>query len=105
MTQYEMMEDYAFRQFDACVEKHAGKIKNALCTIIGHAYNEGYREGQKHPNAVEIEKHPEPWNLIWAAPDGSRKQECRNCGFTHVFIQGHDAQYKFCPQCGEQKQA
>lgn len=26
---------------------------------------------------------------------------CQNCGFVHDFIDGHTAQYKYCPSCGE----
>jgi uncharacterized paraquat-inducible protein A len=25
---------------------------------------------------------------------------CQNCGFIHDFIDGHTAQYKYCPSCG-----
>lgn len=46
----------------------------------------------------------EPWDVLWKAPDGTFKGRCDNCGFVHVFIEGHITQYKFCPQCGEQKQ-
>lgn len=46
----------------------------------------------------------EPWDVLWKAPDGTFKGRCDNCGFVHVFIEGHATQYKFCPQCGEQKQ-
>ena len=28
------------------------------------------------------------------------KGKCTNCGFVHVFIDGHDTQYKYCPNCG-----
>lgn len=27
--------------------------------------------------------------------------ECNKCGFIHDFIDGHTAQYNFCPQCGK----
>ena len=43
------------------------------------------------------------WNHLWDAPDGSFKGRCENCGFVHFFVEGHDSQYRFCPQCGEQK--
>ena len=43
------------------------------------------------------------WDRIWTAPDGTFKGRCDNCGFIHYFIEGHVTQYKFCPQCGEQK--
>ena len=44
-----------------------------------------------------------PWDHLWTAPDGTFKGRCDNCGFVHYFIGGHVTQYKFCPQCGEQK--
>ena len=43
------------------------------------------------------------WKHLWDAPDGSFKGRCENCGFVHFFVEGHDSQYRFCPQCGEQK--
>lgn len=44
------------------------------------------------------------WNKLWEAPDGSYKGRCDKCGFVHFFIEGHDTQYKFCPNCGEKKE-
>ena len=29
------------------------------------------------------------------------KFRCRECGFTTKFTDGHTAQYKYCPQCGQ----
>ena len=55
-------------------------------------------------NAYERGIKSNKWNHIWEAPDGSFKGRCENCGFVHFFIEGHDSQYRFCPQCGEQKQ-
>ena len=46
---------------------------------------------------------PHPWEHIWDAPDYTFKGRCKNCGFIYYFIQGHDAQYRFCPRCGERK--
>ena len=43
------------------------------------------------------------WEKVWEAPDGSYKGRCTKCGFVHIFIEGHDTQYRFCPSCGEQK--
>ena len=53
--------------------------------------------------ALEKTEKTYPWEHIWDAPDGTFKGRCDNCGFVHYFIDGHDTQYKFCPQCGEQK--
>ena len=30
-------------------------------------------------------------------------RQCGNCGFIHEFLDGHFAQYQYCPQCGERK--
>ena len=40
------------------------------------------------------------WERIWEAEDGTYKGRCASCGFTHLFIEGHDSQYKYCPSCG-----
>ena len=40
------------------------------------------------------------WEHLWDAPDGTFKGRCKKCGFVHFFIEGHDTQYKFCPECG-----
>lgn len=103
MTQTEMLEDFASREFDACVEKHAKKVKNVLYAIVGHAYNEGYKEGMKQVKSTEVEKSVMPWNVLGKLDDGTYKGKCENCGYVHYFIEGHDGQYRFCPQCGEQK--
>ena len=42
------------------------------------------------------------WEHLWDAPDGTFKGRCKKCGFVHFFIEGHDTQYKFCPECGRQ---
>lgn len=41
------------------------------------------------------------WEHLWDAPDGTFKGRCKKCGFVHFFIEGHNAQYKFCPECGK----
>ena len=51
----------------------------------------------------EQDKTVNTWHHLWDAPDGSFKARCGNCGFVHFFVQGRCSQYRFCPQCGEQK--
>ena len=55
MTQKEMVQDFAFQEFDACLAKYAKKVRNVLYTIVGHAYNEGYKEGLKQVKSTEVE--------------------------------------------------
>ena len=44
------------------------------------------------------------WEKVWIAPyDGTFRGRCRECGFTHFFIEGHCLQYRYCPQCGSKK--
>ena len=43
------------------------------------------------------------WKHLWDAPDKSFKGRCENCGFVHLYVEGHDAQYNYWPQCGEKK--
>lgn len=52
-------------------------------------------------DALELLKEQETeWEHLWDAPDGTVKGRCKKCGFVHFFIEGHDGQYKFCPECG-----
>ena len=51
-------------------------------------------------NMPIVKPKAEKWEHIWDAPDGTYKGRCTKCGFVKVFIEGHDAQYKFCPYCG-----
>lgn len=51
------------------------------------------------PNCPLKEQETE-WEHLWDAPDGTFKGRCKKCGFVHFFIEGHDTQYKFCPECG-----
>ena len=48
-------------------------------------------------------KRPPNWEHLWDAPDKTFLGRCDKCHFTHLFIGGFDAQYKYCPQCGDRK--
>lgn len=51
--------------------------------------------------AIALLKEQETeWEHLWDAPDGTFKGRCKKCGFVHFFIEGHDTQYKYCPECG-----
>ena len=61
----------------------------------------GLREEQIQEDAIALLKEQETeWEHLWDAPDGTFKGRCKKCGFVHFFIEGHDTQYKFCPECG-----
>lgn len=44
---------------------------------------------------VEVLSYDIYGNKTW-----SSKMQCDQCGFRHTAIEGHMAQYKFCPYCG-----
>jgi rubrerythrin len=71
-----------------------------VCIVISA---ESTRRILKALKSAEVEKSVMPWNVLGKLDDGTYKGKCGNCGFVHYFIEGHDAQYRFCPQCGEQK--
>ncbi len=48
----------------------------------------------------KLKEHGTEWEHLWDAQDGTFKGRCKKCGFVHFFIEGHDTQYKFCPECG-----
>ena len=86
MTQKKMMEDFAFQEFDAFLEKYGKELRNVLYTIISHAYNEGYKEGLKQVKSDEVEsdmKHIEVGDVFIIDKD--------NTMFTVIAKQGEDA--------------
>ena len=54
----------------------------------------------KHGKCLLKEEQETEWEHLWDAPDGTFKGRCKKCGFVHFFLEGHDTQYKFCPECG-----
>lgn len=51
---------------------------------------------------LELLKEQETeWEHLWDEPNGTFMGRCKKCGFVHLFIEGHDTQYKFCPECGK----
>ena len=48
---------------------------------------------------LEVEVFPEVYDIEGAKTWGS-KMQCDQCGFRHMAIEGHMAQYHFCPNCG-----
>lgn len=54
-----------------------------------------------------IERYPVAISTKWGncccgETSYAEKKRCPECGFTHKFIDGHDGQYNYCPQCGTQ---
>ena len=48
---------------------------------------------------IEIEVWPERYD-IFGVKTWASEMQCNQCGFRHTAIQGHMAQYNFCPSCG-----
>ena len=48
---------------------------------------------------LEAEVLSEAYDIEGVKTWGS-KMQCDQCGFTHTAIEGHMAQYNFCPNCG-----
>lgn len=52
-----------------------------------------------HGEWIEVEVFPEVYDIEGVKTWGSEMQ-CDQCGFRHTAIEGHMAQYNFCPNCG-----
>ena len=81
-------------------EKVIKKAERIMCSTVDRDMIDSFCEDV----ITMLEEHGTEWEHLWDAPDGTFKGRCKKCGFVHFFIEGHDTQYKFCPQCGEQKQ-
>ena len=51
----------------------------------------------KQINKIQSEAVQGEWKRVETR---TYKGECTNCGFRHIFMDGHDSQYRFCPYCG-----
>lgn len=56
-------------------------------------------EERKTGKWIEVEVFPESYD-IYGNKTWSSKMQCNQCGFRHTAIEGHMAQYNFCPNCG-----
>ena len=98
MTQKEMTQDFAFQEFDACLAKYAKKVKNVLYTIVGHAYNEGYKEGLKQVKSTEVEADKNEIKIgdeVCIYKDDGTEEACSKFFVTSIepgdYIQGIDS--------------
>ena len=97
MKQDALLETYIFQEFDSCLEKHAKKVKNSLYSLVGYAYNEGYKEGLKEVESTEIEAEPDEWMEHHIRVEGYAK-----IYYQHTCVpQLVENPYRFCPFCGK----
>ena len=74
----------------------ADDIYKALEAIPSARQQEGkWIEVEWYPIAV-----PSKWCENDEKPIYASKLQCSKCGFARNFLDGHTAQYNFCPQCG-----
>lgn len=76
-----------------------------LRDIIEESMNKGLYEratealSERTGEWLEVEVLPEVYDIEGVKTWGSEMQ-CDQCGFRHTAIEGHMAQYNFCPNCG-----
>ena len=78
------------------VSKHmatSGRMYNQAIDMAIEALSE--RTGEW----LEVEVFPEVYDIEGVKTWGSEMQ-CDQCGFRHTAIEGHMAQYNYCPNCG-----
>lgn len=78
------------------VEDLLNKLWEFIATLMSTGDDHVYIESAE---LVEETKESQ-WEHLWDAPDGTYKGRCPRCGFVHAFIESHDSQYNYCPQCG-----
>ena len=51
---------------------------------------------------AKLEQEPKTghWIKIFLTDTSDIDGQCSECGFIHKFIDGHTAQYNYCPNCG-----
>ena len=75
-------------------EEHIEQLKK-----LRSFHNGSY--GRSINKAIEaLEQEPKTGHWVGIDEYPHEDYECNNCGFIHTFIDGHTAQYNFCPNCG-----
>ena len=105
MSKTECVINGLLHELDGCMFRDVTG-DNKICEDCSYKYINGCLD-RVLADAIKLlkdrSKEIHEWVHIWDAPDGSFKGKCDNCGFVHFFVEAHDGQYTFCPQCGEQK--
>lgn len=87
-------------------EQVTGKLKKPCDSLLTGDSDECKEQKSKLESAetvqgewIEVEVFPEVYDIEGVKTWGSEMQ-CDQCGFRHTAIEGHMAQYNFCPNCG-----
>jgi hypothetical protein len=86
---------------DCCYECPCHNSESGYCQADKERRYSDYRPYWCPLKEIHDDQETE-WEHLWDAPDGTFKGRCKKCGFVHFFIERHDTQYKFCPECGRE---
>ena len=67
--------------------------------VEGHCKMDTAHLSERTGEWLEVEVFPEVYDIEGVKTWGSEMQ-CDQCGFRHTAIEGHMAQYNYCPNCG-----
>lgn len=84
-------------EYNADIHERADGIRDAIMNVL-EAPTADVRENIRG-EWIEVEVFPESYN-IEGVKTWSSEMQCDQCGFRHTAIEGHMAQYNFCPNCG-----
>ena len=79
------------------------RMINDAPTVSAETESDAYKRGfedAKRAYEVELARSAEAVGEWKPVDTRTYKGECTNCGFRHIFMDGHDSQYRFCPNCG-----
>lgn len=63
--------------------------------LYKNGFADGYEQGHK-----DAEQKSGKWTKMFLTDTRDIYCQCSDCGFIHKFIDGHTAQYNYCPNCG-----
>lgn len=77
MDAKERLYSAATQEFDKCIDKYTGKIKNCLWGMICHAYNEGRKDGLKEAKVKNSDQIRPGDEVFWVSSDGTEYRNNR----------------------------
>ena len=80
-------------------EELSDDFKDGVLAVLEMLKRQPTIEERKTGKWIEVEVFPDSYD-IYGNKTWSSEMQCDQCGFRHTAIEGHMAQYNFCPNCG-----
>ena len=98
MSEQRLIDANALKK-SLALQEESGRMGELLTVVIHSVIDSMPTIEPKKGKWIEVEVFQETYDIC-GNKTWSSKMQCDQCGFRHTAIEGHMAQYNFCPNCG-----